>query len=128
MNEKLLNYYNGDDFPAKIWEDKYAVRDRKGNVLEETPDDMHRRLAKELGRIEYNYLQKEKDISNNDISDFGKDYIKKYSILTQEELVNVIFSYLKNFKYIIPQGSIMTMLGNDYKIGSLSNCFVIPAP
>lgn len=92
-------YFKGDELAAGVWIDKYALKNEDGELLERTPDDMHRRLAREFARIE-----------------------KKYSNPMDEEL---IFSLLKDFKYIIPQGSPMAGIGNDYQISSLSNCFVI---
>jgi ribonucleoside-diphosphate reductase alpha chain len=84
---------------TKVWSTKYALKDSFGNVYELTPDDMHRRLAREIGRIEKNYPNS----------------------LTESEL----FDLFKDFKYIVPQGSPMTGIGNEYQVASLSNCFVI---
>ena len=92
-------YFNGDELAARVWANKYALKDSFGNLYEKTPDDMHRRIAKELHRIELKY--------NNPL---------------QEEL---LYNILKDFKYIIPQGGPMTGIGNNYQIASLSNCFVI---
>ena len=92
-------YFNGDELAARVWANKYALKDSFGNLYEKTPDDMHRRIAKELHRIEL-----------------------KYKNPLQEEL---LYNILKDFKYIIPQGGPMTGIGNDYQIASLSNCFVI---
>ena len=92
-------YFRGDDLAARVWANKYALKDSYGNMYEKTPDDMHRRLASEICRIE-----------------------KKYRNPLPEE---VIYNTLKDFKYIIPQGGPMTGIGNDYQIASLSNCFVI---
>jgi ribonucleoside-diphosphate reductase alpha chain len=94
-----IQYFKGDELAARVWANKYALKDSFGNLFEKTPDDMHRRLAREIFRIEKNY--------KNPLS---------------EEL---IFSVLKDFKYIVPQGGPMTGIGNDYQIASLSNCFVI---
>ncbi len=94
-----LEYFKGDDLAARVWVNKYALKDSFGNIYELTPDDMHRRLAKEIARIEEQY-------SNP---------------LTEDEIYNV----LKDFKYIVPQGGPMTGIGNDYQIASLSNCFVV---
>lgn len=94
-----LKYFNGDDLAARVWLNKYALKDSLGNIFEKTPDDMHRRIAGEIARIELNYP----------------------SPLSEE----TIFDLIKNFKYIIPQGSPMTGIGNPYQIASLSNCFVI---
>ncbi|MGF7231553.1 adenosylcobalamin-dependent ribonucleoside-diphosphate reductase [Arachidicoccus sp.] len=97
--EASLAYFNGDDLAARVWINKYALKDSYGRLYEKTPDDMHRRIASELARIEQRYA--------NPIS--------------EEE----IYDLIKNFKYIIPQGSPMTGIGNPYQIASLSNCFVI---
>lgn len=94
-----IRYFKGDELAAKVWANKYALKDSYGNLFEKTPDDMHRRLAREIHRIE-----------------------KKYPNPLSEEL---IYSVLKDFKYIVPQGGPMTGIGNDYQIASLSNCFVI---
>jgi len=92
-------YFDNDTLAANVWVSKYALKNSAGDLFELTPDDMHRRLARELARIE-----------------------RKYPNPMDEEL---IFSLLQNFKYIIPQGSPMAGIGNDFQIGSLSNCFVI---
>jgi ribonucleoside-diphosphate reductase alpha chain len=94
-----IRYFRDDELAAKVWANKYALKDSFGKLYEKTPDDMHRRLAREIHRIE-----------------------KKYRNPLPEEL---IYSVLKDFKYIIPQGGPMTGIGNDYQIASLSNCFVI---
>jgi len=97
--EASLEYFKGDDLAARVWVNKYALKDSFGNLYELTPDDMHQRLASEIARIEKNYPNP----------------------MTEEE----IFELLKDFKYIVPQGGPMTGIGNDYQIASLSNCFVI---
>ncbi len=94
-----LKYFNGDDLAARVWVNKYALKDSFGNIFELTPDDMHRRLAKEISRIEQRYPNP----------------------LTEDE----IYSVLKDFKYIVPQGGPMTGIGNSYQVASLSNCFVV---
>ena len=93
------DYFGGDDLAAKVWASKYALKDSFGNLYEKTPDDMHRRLASEIHRVE-----------------------KKYP---NPLPVETIYRAFKDFKYIIPQGGPMTGIGNDYQIASLSNCFVI---
>ena len=93
------DYFGGDDLAAKVWASKYALKDSFGNLYEKTPDDMHRRLASEIHRVE-----------------------KKYPNPLPAE---TIYRAFKDFKYIIPQGGPMTGIGNDYQIASLSNCFVI---
>ena len=94
-----LTYFNGDELAARVWVNKYAMKDSFGNIFEKSPEDMHWRLAREIGRIESRYP--------NPVS-------------TEE-----IFSLLDHFRYIIPAGSPMTGIGNDQQIASLSNCFVI---
>ncbi|PXX31426.1 ribonucleoside-diphosphate reductase class II [Arenibacter sp. ARW7G5Y1] len=94
-----LEYFKGDDLAARVWVNKYALKDSEGNIYELTPDDMHHRIAKEISRIE-----------------------QKYPNPLNEEQV---FSLIKNFKYIVPQGSPMAGIGNPFQIASLSNCFVI---
>ena len=95
----VLDYFNGDTLAANVWIDKYALKDSSGDIKEKTPEDMHRRLAKEFARIESKYP--------NPISE-------KY-----------IFELIDRFKYVVPQGSPMFGIGNDFSITSLSNCFVI---
>ncbi|MFP4489158.1 MAG: adenosylcobalamin-dependent ribonucleoside-diphosphate reductase [Bacteroidales bacterium] len=94
-----IRYFQGDDLAARVWANKYALKDSFGRLFEKTPDQMHRRLAREIHRIE-----------------------KKYPEPVSEE---TLYSVLKNFRYIVPQGGPMTGIGNDYQIASLSNCFVI---
>ena len=94
-----LRYFNGDELAASVWINKYAMKDSFGNLYEASPEDMHRRLAKEFARVEANYPNP----------------------MSEQE----IFDLLSEFKYIIPQGGPMTGIGNDYQIASLSNCFVI---
>ncbi len=94
-----VKYFDGDEMAAKVWVSKYALKDSFGKIFELSPDDMHRRLAKEIARIE-----------------------KKYpNPMTEDE----VFHLLKDFRYIVPQGGPMTGIGNKYQIASLSNCFVI---
>lgn len=97
--EACLEYFKGDTLAAEVWINKYALKDSAGNIYEKTPDDMHRRIAKELARIE-----------------------SKYKNAIDEE---TIFSLIKDFKYIVPQGSPMSGIGNNFQVVSLSNCFVI---
>jgi ribonucleoside-diphosphate reductase alpha chain len=97
--EASRDYFKGDELAATVWINKYALKDSFGNLYEKTPDDMHRRLAAEIARIEKNYENP----------------------LAEDE----IFDLLRDFKYIVPQGGPMTGIGNDFQIASLSNCFVI---
>ena len=94
-----VKYFNGDELAARVWVSKYALKDSFGNIFELTPDDMHHRIASEIARIERKYPNP----------------------MSEEE----IFGYLKDFRYIVPQGSPMSGIGNHYQVGSLSNCFVI---
>ncbi len=97
--EASLKYFEGDELAARVWASKYALKDSFGNIYELTPDDMHRRIAREVARIE-----------------------RKYPNPMSEERV---FELIRHFRYIVPQGSPMAGIGNDFQIGSLSNCFVI---
>ena len=94
-----LEYFKGDELAARVWSSKYALKDSFGNIYELTPDDMHRRIAGEIARIEAKYPNP----------------------MSEDE----VFSLLRGFRYIVPQGSPMAGIGNDFQIGSLSNCFVI---
>ena len=96
---EATKYFKGDELAANVWINKYALKDSEGNIYESNPDQMHKRLAKEIARVEEKY---DNSYSEQDIYDV-----------------------LKGFKYIVPQGGPMTGIGNDYQIGSLSNCFVI---
>jgi ribonucleoside-diphosphate reductase alpha chain len=111
MKNKSLKYFNGDELASSVFNAKYKAEN------EETPDDMHKRMAKEFHRIEQKYQFYERPAKN--ISKYGKE--RKH--LTFKK----IYNYFKDFKYIIPQGSIMATLGTS-KISSLSNCWVIDEP
>ena len=97
--QSSLEYFAGDELAARVWVNKYALKDSFGNIYEKNPTDMHRRLAKEIARIE-----------------------NKYPNPLSEEKLMELFDH---FKYIVPQGSPMSGIGNNFQIGSLSNCFVI---
>lgn len=97
--EASLQYFKGDQLAARVWVTKYALKDSFGNIYEKTPDDMHHRIAASLYEVESSYP----------------------SAMSEEEIYNL----LKDFKYIVPQGSPMAGIGNNYQVGSLSNCFVI---
>ncbi len=94
-----LDYFGGDELAARVWVNKYAMKDSFGNIFEQSPEDMHHRLANEIARIESKY--------NNPVS------------------AESIFELLDHFRYIVPAGSPMTGIGNGHQIASLSNCFVI---
>ncbi|MBQ2339770.1 MAG: ribonucleoside-diphosphate reductase, adenosylcobalamin-dependent, partial [Bacteroidaceae bacterium] len=97
--EASLNYFDGDQLAARVWVNKYAMKDSYGNIYEKTPADMHWRIANEIARVEQKY--------SNPMS-------------AQE-----VFDLLDHFRYIVPAGSPMTGIGNNYQVASLSNCFVI---
>jgi ribonucleoside-diphosphate reductase alpha chain len=97
--EETLRYFQGDELAARVWVNKYAVKDSYGNIYEKSPADMHWRIANEVARVEAKYANP----------------------LSADEL----FALLDKFKYIVPQGSPMTGIGNNYQVASLSNCFVI---
>lgn len=123
MTEKLVKYYAGDEFAAGVWLGKYATQNKEKVYQEETPDDMHIRMTKEFWRVQEKNNGKEiTEEQYDNLSTLGKEMSS--NPFTYDD----ILSLLKDYKYVIPQGSIMTMLGNTYKIGSLSNCFVIPSP
>ncbi|NOQ72863.1 MAG: adenosylcobalamin-dependent ribonucleoside-diphosphate reductase [Crocinitomix sp.] len=108
-------YFEGDELAATTWMNKYAMK-RDGDFLEITPDDMHQRMAKQFARIEQKYkIPKEKAKA---LSDYGKSR----KVLTEKK----IYDYFKEFKYVIPQGSVMYGLGNEHILASLSNCVVMP--
>jgi len=94
-----VEYFHGDELAARVWSTKYALKDSFGHLFEKTPDDMHHRMASEIARIEQKYKNP----------------------LSEEEL----FELMRDFRYIVPQGSPMTGIGNNYQVASLSNCFVI---
>ena len=99
VKEATIKYFDGDQLAADVWMNKYALKDSDGNIFELTPDDMHHRIASEIARIENRYPNPMKE----------------------EE----VYEVLKDFRYIVPQGSPMAGIGNDLQISSLSNCFVI---
>lgn len=131
VSNELLSYFKGDMMAASVWLDKYALKNKEGQILENTPDDMHRRMAKEFARVEYRYRPLEESTSReklDDLSVFGKKLFANRLNNTQEEITEEFYNYFKDFKYIVPQGSIMSNLGNPYVIGSLSNCFTVESP
>lgn len=97
--EASLEYFGGDELAARVWVNKYAMKDSYGNIYEKSPDQMHHRIANEIARIEGKYPNP----------------------MTADE----VFALLDHFRYIIPAGSPMTGIGNNYQVASLSNCFVI---
>ncbi|MBK7310180.1 MAG: adenosylcobalamin-dependent ribonucleoside-diphosphate reductase [Sphingobacteriaceae bacterium] len=114
-----LLYFKGDELAANTWLSKYAMRNKKGEFIECSPDDMHLRMAKEFGRVEAKYTSKAlKPSAQKSLSGYGKQRKKLDT--------NTIYELFKNFKYVIPQGSVMSSLGNPNVIASLSNCIVLP--
>ncbi len=111
-----LSYFNDDELAATTWINKYAVKNKQGKYLEKTPDEMHKRMAKEFSRIETKYAQENPPLEN--LSTYGK----RRKLLTEDS----IYKLFKDFKYVIPQGSVMYGLGNNEVVASLSNCIVIP--
>ena len=97
--EASLKYFDGDELAARVWATKYALKDSFGHLYELTPDDMHRRIAREIARIENKYP----------------------SPMSEDRL----FELMSHFRYIVPQGSPMAGIGNNFQVGSLSNCFVV---
>ena len=106
VKEITLEYFDGDELATNVFMTKYCLKDKRGNFLEKSPDDMHRRLAKEFARIEDKFIT------------------RKSNHLSEDE----IYSFLKDFKYIVPQGSPMMGIGNDHVNVSLSNCVVVDNP
>ncbi len=117
--EASMNYFKGDELAATTWIKKYAVRNIDGEYLEASPDDMHMRMAAQFARIEQKYIKESADKSYEHLSTYGS----KRKPLTYDR----IYKLFKDFKYVIPQGSVMYGLGNTEVIASLSNCIVIPA-
>lgn len=99
-----LAYFNGDELATNVWMTKYALKNKDGEFQERTPDDMHQRLASEFARVE-------------------KDFNSGHELSQQQ-----VYEYLKDFKYIVPQGSPMMGIGNNYVNVSLSNCVVVESP
>lgn len=94
-----LEYFAGDELAARVWANKYAMKDSFGNIYEKSPEDMHWRIANEIARIERKY--------ENPLS------------------AREVFDLIDHFRYVIPAGSPMTGIGNNFQVASLSNCFVI---
>lgn len=112
-----LDYFNGEELAATTWINKYAMKDDHGNYFEKTPADMHKRMASQFARIENKYKLKKGETPEG-LSEYGKS--RKH--LGEKE----IFEMFEDFKYIIPQGSVMSTLGHEGMIASLSNCVVVP--
>jgi ribonucleoside-diphosphate reductase alpha chain len=117
--EKSIAYFKGDELAATTWMNKYAMKDDLGHFVEQSPNDMHKRMSKEFGRIESEYKLK---YNLNGSAKFLSKYGQEREDLTEEK----IYAYFREFGYIIPQGSVMSSLGNNYQLASLSNCIVVP--
>lgn len=114
--EQSLAYFKGDELAATTWMKKYAVKNEDGQYEEASPEEMHKRMAREFARIEKKF-KNDKTLPN--LSDYGK---------TRSDLKESdIFNLFKDFKYVIPQGSVMSALGHPHMIASLSNCVVVPS-
>lgn len=127
--EECLKYFNGDELAANVFISKYALKEGD-KYLEKTPDDMHKRLAKEFARIEYGYKFDEVESDSKtyqSLSDFGKQLFDRRNNQSEFQIFDDIYDLFEGFRYIVPQGSVMSMLGSN-KIGSLSNCFVVGQP
>lgn len=127
--EKSLKYFNGDELAANVFLSKYAQKEGD-KYIEKTPDDMHKRLAKEFTRIECGYQADEVESDSTtyqSLSDFGKQLFDKRNNQSEFNIFDDIYDLFERFKYIVPQGSVMSMLGSS-KVGSLSNCFVVGQP
>ncbi len=114
--DTCLSYFNNDELAATTWINKYALKNNKGEYLELSPDDMHQRMATQFARIEAKYEADRKEVEG--LSTYGK----QRKILGKDK----IYKLFKDFKYVIPQGSVMFGLGNNEVMASLSNCIVIP--
>lgn len=117
--EKAREYFGGDDLAASTWLNKYAMRNEQRELLECTPDQMHKRMAKQFARIEKQYAD---SVHLNGSKKLLSAYGQERAFLSEEK----IYEYFKDFKYVIPQGSVMSTLGNPYVLASLSNCIVLP--
>jgi ribonucleoside-diphosphate reductase alpha chain len=116
---KRIQYFNGDDLALNVWKDKYKYGE------EITPDDMHLRMAKEFARVDANY---QIDELKNSINSNQWQFLSEYGSTRKDLTTKSIYKLFKKFRYIVPQGSIMSQCGNNEQIGSLSNCFVIGQP
>ncbi|MBK9730884.1 MAG: adenosylcobalamin-dependent ribonucleoside-diphosphate reductase [Chitinophagaceae bacterium] len=114
-----IEYFHGDELAATTWMNKYAVKDAKGHYYELTPDDMHWRMAREFAKMEIQFSEKVKlNGAFKNLSGYGQ----QREFLSEKK----IYEYFKRFNYIIPQGSVMSVLGNHTMVASLSNCVVLP--
>lgn len=114
-----LKYFDGDELAASTWVNKYCMKNDEGKFAELSPDDMHRRMAREFARIEMDYKLK---VHLNGSAKYLSAYGQQREFLDEDK----IFNYFSHFKYVIPQGSVMNALGNPFMLASLSNCIVLP--
>ena len=121
-----LDYFNQDSLAAKVWLDKYALRNNQGDFLEDTPDKMHRRLADEFSKILYQRITSIKTTEN--LSKYGKIFYSNIITKSEKELSDYLFSYFDKFSKIVPQGRVMAGLGVNESYRSLSNCLRLPPP
>lgn len=127
MTKELLEYFNGDELAGEVWLSKYAKRDKEGTIIEDTPDDMHKRLAKEFWRVEEKFI-KNPVYKKGFLNKFrSKPKFSPYWYKRQNLSEERIYSLFKNYKYVVPAGSVMAGLGSEKPV-SLSNCFVLPSP
>ncbi|MDN5201570.1 adenosylcobalamin-dependent ribonucleoside-diphosphate reductase [Fulvivirgaceae bacterium BMA10] len=117
--KKTLQYFQNDELAASTWINKYAMKTEAGEFVERSPDEMHKRMAKEFARKEAEYQEK---LHLNGSAAYLSAYGRERKLLTEES----IYQLFKKFKYVVPQGSVMSGLGNPYMLSSLSNCVVMP--
>ncbi len=120
MSDRVTEYFNGSFLPSDVWKEKYQLTTIDGEPKEETPEDMHRRMAEHFGRIEESYRSERTSVLKN-----KPELLSKYGRSRDELYEDKVFELFDEFEYIVPQGSIMSMLGNPYQTGSLSNCIVL---
>ena len=129
MTKELLDYFKNDELAASTWLSKYCLKNNQGKEVESTPCDMHYRMAKEFARKQEEWVKNDYRENYKDLSKFGENFFNIHiKHFNRNSFIEVLMHYFDNFKYIVPQGSIMSMLGNTYKIGSLSNCFTVASP
>jgi len=117
MSDKVTEYFNGSFLPSDVWKEKYQLTTIDGEPKEETPEDMHKRMAEHFGRIEESYRSERTSVLKN-----KPELLSEYGRSRDELYEDKVFELFDEFEYIVPQGSIMSMLGNPYQVGSLSNC------
>lgn len=119
LSDELLKYFDGDEMASNVWLNKYALKDENGDIVETTPDDMHRRMAKLFAEIEEKYEYETNENIKLKLSEYGYNRAK----LDEKRIYNLF----KDFKYVVPGGSVMSGLGSSLPV-SLSNCWVIDGP